>query len=173
VSTPELTDAEFWVLETLEDASSLPELLMPFFHLEERQSRLPWRRWQRREIRGALELRDAAEALTSLLIRGLVEIREVDERLIRPHERRPVHAKPDASPEEWVKAILVGAEPHPFATGRPLTADEVDDAIRDPENWKPPAETRRDVTYWVDMTEAGERAYADSRIHRESGPGEA
>ena len=62
----ELTDAELWVLLSLDAESYLHELLMPIDRIEGRQ---------RRRDRPSLEIAEAAAALASLAERGFVEIR--------------------------------------------------------------------------------------------------
>lgn len=62
----ELTDAEFWILLSLDAEQGLFELLMPIVQVEGRRQR---------QIRPELTVTDAAQALVTLVARGFVEIR--------------------------------------------------------------------------------------------------
>jgi len=84
----ELTDAEFWLLLSLDAESAVWELLMPITRIEGRQ---------RRQIRPSLEIPEAAEALASLAARGFVEVRVrpegVDDWDEWPHREYVLYAK--------------------------------------------------------------------------------
>jgi hypothetical protein len=144
-----LTDAEYWVLLSLDDASLLAELLLPIVQVERRGS-LVRRRWRERELRPKLEIAQAAGALACLVANGLVEVREVRERDERHHD---------------LEALRLGSgpplmvEPHPFDRGRPLATEEFRRAVGDPLNWRYPAEADAEFTYWAAITAPGEAAY--------------
>jgi hypothetical protein len=65
-----LTDAEFWILLSLDAESPFSELLKPIVRHEDGESR---------EIRPALAVADAQQALTRLVAGGLVEVLAVTE----------------------------------------------------------------------------------------------
>jgi hypothetical protein len=121
MSADELSDPEAWVLLSLDSDSFLHELLLPVTLIEGQTERL---------IRPQIDIAVAAEALTSLVARGLAEVRA---------------AQPDGHDPESV---------------RTLTADEVRDVGGDPMNWRVLSEIadRREV-YQVIATDAGEAAY--------------
>jgi hypothetical protein len=153
-----LTDAEYWILVSLDDAAMLPELLNPIVWITPRRSRRPWRRWEEQEIRPELAVEDAAAALATLVAAALVEVRQV-----RRHESNEV----EQVPVELLDGKTVMGSPHPFDTGRALAHDDVLRVVSDERNWRYPAETDSESQYWIAITDAGEAAYRQSRDGRE------
>lgn len=153
-----LTDAEYWILLSLDDAALLPELLTPIVARVTRRSRLPWRRWEEREIRPELAVDDAAAALANLVAAALVEVRQVRRDELDEAEQVPIEL-PDGQ-------TVIGS-PHPFDAGRALTHDEVLRVVGEERNWRYAADTGSEFEYWAAITEAGEAAYGESRDVRE------
>jgi hypothetical protein len=128
-----LSDHEFWILLSLDDQSRLFELLIPIVLSEGSEQR---------EVRPRLRFEDAAEALISLVRRGLVEIR--------------AWPMDDSDPYD---APLVAAE-------------QAEPVLRDPTRWRPPSDDpERAVEYWAEITPAGEDAYVrNERTRRSESP---
>ena len=134
-----LTDVEYWVLLSLDDAAPLPELLRSIFQGAERSSRIPWRQSEEREIRPELTVDQVSAALPGLVGAGLVEV-------------RPVRLGEVDNSDEGRRA---------------LAKDEVLAVVDDPSSWQLPAGIQAEYEYWAEITEAGEEAYRRSRDQRE------
>jgi hypothetical protein len=125
----ELTDAEFFLLVTLDAERFLCELLQPIVRHEGRRQ-FP--------VRPSLPMSDAAEALVSLVARGLAEV---------------VATPPGVSD---------------IAAGRVSSIDEVRAVVADPANWNTFAEVPMSEceVYQAVPTPAAEAAYAVARGSR-------
>ena len=150
-----LTDAEYWILLSLDDAEPLPDLVSRIVEVKPR-SRIPWRRWEAREIRPTLGVDDASVALADLVAAALVEVRQV---------RRDELDNPEQVPVELGDGRTVMGSPHPFDLGRALSHDDVLTVVGEPRNWH--RSTENEFEYWVATTEAGEAAYRESHDQRE------
>jgi hypothetical protein len=156
-----LTDAEYWILLSLDDAALLPELLSPIVERMTRRSRLPWRRWEDQEIRPKLSVDDAATAVANLVAASLVEVRQVRRDALDEAEQVPIELLDGQSIMGW---------PHPFGLGRALRHEDVLRVVTDERNWRYAAETDSEFEYWVGITEAGEAAYRRSGDQRSGRP---